>query len=413
MIQALLTVDIETGNGVFSRSSLPFQVTDSVINIEGGTITYPDKRVKNFRLHASNDGITWYYKEYKSIQAGKSNFAYAIIGDTITVDGTIANFGTATTQSAISLRTSGVEHDPNRVLVSTPYKPRQLYGRNALYIGNSSDDEVLTFKANAKAVSLGQFGQYPLYAFCKNSIWAMEVGTGDVAFSRVSAVSINEGIINKHAAVNIDTMIAYATNDGIKTIPEQDQPLSFPIQNSDSHYDILARLNDNTRMAFLLDKVTGRRELWVATDELIYVYSFSLRRWFTLSGMRTAFTDVDGVLTGCQNGTLYKEAGTVANRTGIFQTAPVVFGDQDTIKKFRRIMRRSAVNAIHPSGYTVYITNHTDYEYLLSEDGITDTVFSVDFEYEERYAHRMRLRRNDVDQGFYGGYGGTYQEIYQ
>ena len=412
-MQALLTVDIETANGVFTRSSVPFQVTDSVINIEGGTITYPDKRVKNFRLHATSDGIMWYYKEYKSVQAGKSNFAYAIIGDTITVDGTIANFGTAITLTAINARTSGIERDPNRVLVSTPYKPRQLYGRNALYIGNSSDDEVLTFKANAKAVSVGQFGQYPLYAFCRNSIWAMEVGTGDIAFSRVSAVSINEGIINKHSVVNIDTMIAYVTRDGVKTIPEAEQTLSYPIQNSDSFDDLLGRLNDNTRLAFFLDKVTGRRELWVSTDSFIYCYSFTLRRWFTLSGTRTAFTDVDGVLTGCQNGTLYKEAGTVSNRIGLFQTAPVVFGDQDTIKKFRRILRRSAVNAAHPSGYSVYITNHTDYEYLLSEDGITDAVFSVDFEYEERYAHRMRIRRNDVDQGFYGGYGGTYQEIYQ
>ena len=81
----------------------------------------------------------------------------------------------------------------------------------------------------------------------------------------------------------------------------------------------------------------------------------------------------------------------------------------DVMKKFRRILLRTAIDADHPYGFEVCLTNSTDYEYLFSNLSIDGAIYNLEFEVEERYEHRARFRRQDIDLGFYDGYGGTYE----
>ena len=58
---------------------------------------------------------------------------------------------------------------------------------NTYTVGNGKG---MNMASNAKGVSEGQFGQYPLYVFTDNGIYAMQVGQGKVAYSEISPISL-------------------------------------------------------------------------------------------------------------------------------------------------------------------------------------------------------------------------------
>ena len=70
--------------------------------------------------------------------------------------------------------------------------------------------------AAAKALSEGQFGQFPLYAFTSEGIWALEVSSTGT-YSAKQPIT-RDVCINANSITQIDTAVLFATNRGIMLI---------------------------------------------------------------------------------------------------------------------------------------------------------------------------------------------------
>lgn len=84
-------------------------------------------------------------------------------------------------------------------------------------LSNSSFNESILFISTAsKALSQGQFGQFPLYVFCADGIWALEVNS-DGTFSAKQPIS-RDVCNNPNSITQIDGAVVFATEQGLKLI---------------------------------------------------------------------------------------------------------------------------------------------------------------------------------------------------
>ena len=80
--------------------------------------------------------------------------------------------------------------------------------------------EVLGLSTTAKALSQGQFGDFPLYAFCSDGIWALSVGS-EGGYEAVQPVS-RDVVTNPDSITQIDGGIVFATKKGLMMISGSD-----------------------------------------------------------------------------------------------------------------------------------------------------------------------------------------------
>lgn len=77
-----------------------------------------------------------------------------------------------------------------------------------------SNGDVLGLCSATSALSTGQFGQFPLYVFCTDGIYALEVGSSDVVYSR--AVPVSRDVCKNPASItSTDNAVLFATEESI------------------------------------------------------------------------------------------------------------------------------------------------------------------------------------------------------
>ena len=74
--------------------------------------------------------------------------------------------------------------------------------------------KILGIASAAKALSQGQFGQFPLYAFTTDGVWALEVSAATGAFSARQPIT-RDVCINADSITQIDSAVLFATDRGI------------------------------------------------------------------------------------------------------------------------------------------------------------------------------------------------------
>lgn len=90
----------------------------------------------------------------------------------------------------------------------------------------------------AKALSQGQFGQFPLYAFTSEGVWALETNTNG-SYSAIQPIS-RDVCINPESVTQIDSAVLFATNRGIMLISgSQTQCISESLCN-ETPFDVLS-----------------------------------------------------------------------------------------------------------------------------------------------------------------------------
>lgn len=390
-------VKISTPQGDFIRIGGPVIQASNTISVDGGYITYPDRRVSILRLLATSDAnnpnnaaTIWNYLEYKCTPSVRSNISFVEIGNTVEFSSFPAD-KTMTTEEINSV-VRRIDRDSNRVLVSTTYKVRNILGRNAQYVGGSADDGILTFASNAQAISAGQFGEFPLYALCRRSIWVLQPGSGDIAFVSISPVSIAHGLLGRDAVVNVGSTIFYLATDGLRTLPasEDNLPISFVLQGGDSVNELMKNINGDTAIGYFNDPSNGRKEIWIGAVNGIYCFSIPMKRWFMLEGVRDGFMDVQGSLIGLTEGVLRSEKSETL-RTGYFKSAAMHFGNPEVTKKFRYgILRTSSGDSV------IANVSGLQYEVTIEKEGIASDVYTIDVRAEERYGRRTRIQSSET-----------------
>lgn len=95
-------------------------------------------------------------------------------------------------------------------VLNNPFVFRDL---DTVAIGNG---EIKGLSTSAKALSQGQFGQFPLYAFCTDGIWALEVAS-DGSYSAKQPIS-RDVCNNPDSITQIDGAVVFTTDQGLKMI---------------------------------------------------------------------------------------------------------------------------------------------------------------------------------------------------
>ena len=122
---------------------------------------------------------------------------------------------------------------PNNIYTSEVNNPFFFPATNITQINT---DNILAISSATKALSEGQFGQFPLYAFTSDGVWALEVSkTG--SFSAVQPIT-RDVAINTESICQIDSAVLFASDRGIMMINGSTTQCISDIINTEDLFDI-------------------------------------------------------------------------------------------------------------------------------------------------------------------------------
>ena len=263
---------------------------------------------------------------------------------------------------------------PNKVYTSRVGNPFcfPLDGINTVGVG-----KVLGMSAAAKPLSQGQFGQFPLYAFSTDGVWAMEIGS-DGLYKARQPIS-RDVCINPDAITQLDNSVLFVTDRGVMRISGATTQCLTDNINSDNPANI-ASLPKATAILSLYDKDIGndgttttmgsvtvkpftefmkgcgiiyqytRQRVIIYNPSLAYAYVLALKSgcWGMMrsSVMGTVNSYPDAMAMVKHDGKLFladfdNERG---NRSvALVVTRPIKLGDNDTFKTVDSIIQRGTI----------------------------------------------------------------------
>ncbi len=170
-----------------------------------------------------------------------------------------------------------------------------------LGINTVGTGKILGISSAAKALSEGQFGQFPLYAFTSEGVWALEVSaTG--TYSAKQPIT-RDVCINANSITQIDSAVLFATNRGIMLISGSqtqcitdviNSPELFNLADLPRHEGLISVFNekahkyeqltagDITLLPFL-DFLSACRMIYDYTHQRIIVYNPNVRYAYVYS----------------------------------------------------------------------------------------------------------------------------------
>ena len=106
---------------------------------------------------------------------------------------------------------NAVERATNKLKVSALDSPFVFPAEQTYTVGNG---QIIGMASATAALSQGQFGQFPLYVFTTEGIWALETGTGEVVYASQSPVS-RDVCSSPSSITPLDSAVAFASGKGL------------------------------------------------------------------------------------------------------------------------------------------------------------------------------------------------------
>ena len=247
-----------------------------------------------------------------------------------------------------------------------------VLGINTVGTGN-----ILGICAAAKALSEGQFGQFPLYAFTTEGVWALEVSnTG--TYSAKQPIT-RDVVINPDSITQIDSAVLFATDRGIMHIsgstvqcisdilntadlftiadlPKADKLVGIFNSKADESEHITL---DNITLLPFDEFLRGCRMVYDYTNQRIIVYNASVHYAYVFSlkskswgMMRSDIVDnvksYPEALAMADGAKLVNFSKPVAeNITALIITRPFKIDDPNTFKTINTIIQRGMFRSTH------------------------------------------------------------------
>lgn len=164
---------------------------------------YPDTRAKQAVFVSGTTVVDIPLEEHRGL-----NGAYALVAPT-------SSFSTHTKGSdeSYSATIRALEPLPNKVLVSEVDNPFVFRARGYNTVGKG---EVMAIASNTAALSEGQFGQFPLYAFATDGIWAL--GTNATGTYSTVAPMSREVCNNPDSVTQTDSAVFFTSEKGLMVV---------------------------------------------------------------------------------------------------------------------------------------------------------------------------------------------------
>lgn len=230
---------------------------------------------------------------------------------------------------------------------------------NTVTVGN---EEIQALSTAVSALSPSQFGQFPLYAFCTDGIWALEVGSdGGYVLSKPLPAEV---CTNPKSITQIDGAVVFVTDQGLKLI--QGSEVVLLSGNMDGHninertyfkegffeglnkdystFDKLVAQEERDFRKILKDSIIAydypNKLLRIFPDggEKYYIYSFDTREFSSVKSEGMVISVVASTPSSIVqiDSDLYDFSGNIDNSTireGLLLTRPIDFGEPFAMKK--------------------------------------------------------------------------------
>ena len=174
-------------------------------------ICYPDYRATRMKIKASTIGLNSggsaedAYKEFALKKHPFLNIAYY-------QEPNLSPIKLESGSTAIGDATKGTELSPNKIRVSAVNNPFVFPVEQTYMVSNSA---IKGMCAATTALSQGLSGMFPLYVFTEEGIYALSVGTGNVAYSTIQPVTRD---VAKGGITSIDNAVVFATETDIRIL---------------------------------------------------------------------------------------------------------------------------------------------------------------------------------------------------
>jgi hypothetical protein len=287
-----------------------------------------------------------------------------------------------------------------------------------------------------QALSQGQFGQFPLYVFSTEGLWAMEVGN-DGLYSAVKPLS-RDVCVNGDSITQTDNSVLFVSEKGVMQldgssaicISEMMDGRSFDPSTVCHLNDVLANENVSNGLGKIQDFMEYARSAKMAydysnsrvflyndTEDYSYVYSFKSGTWATvglsISGMATDYPDVYVQLSnGIRNLSERIDYDSDEAIPTLIVTRPIKLGS-DEYKTVYELVVRGAMDrnqgavilwgSIDGENYGViadamknriYRTGGSGYRYfrvgIIGNMKVGETITSASVAYKNKYQNRLR-----------------------
>lgn len=263
----------------------------------------------------------------------------------------------------LSMATSpseAVRRSPSEVVCSETNNPFVLPAANYTTVGSG---RVLAFSSAAKALSQGQFGQFPVYAFTDEGVWALESGSSGAFVARQPIT--RDVVANPSGIVQIDTSVLFPAERGIMQLSGSEaQCISDTLANdwpfnlfSLPHFDKLHAMlghgldscipqsafsNFLRRCNMIYDYPHQRIYAYRVGEDHAYVFSLRSALWAVARG--SIAYDVNSypqaLAVTADRVLLDYSRQQPAKVKGMLVTRPLGFGESDVYKTVRSALQR-------------------------------------------------------------------------
>lgn len=177
-------------------------------------ISYPDSRAYKIVLLSSEDGVyskrTFLLKEHPF--ANESYYFDGYDVEDVDIDSTTYHIELEEYNRFIAdTHINDLVIRCDVVKVSELHNPMVFENAKTYTVGNG---KIVAMASATKAMSTGQFGQYPLYVFASDGIYAMLSGGGDVLYSNVAPVN-HHVVENARTVCPVDEAVVFGTRQGL------------------------------------------------------------------------------------------------------------------------------------------------------------------------------------------------------
>lgn len=315
-------------------------------------------------------------------------------------------------------------YHPSKIYTSEVNNPFLFLPTGMNSVGNGG---IIALCSATKAISEGQFGQFPMHAFTTEGIWALEVnGTGGYT----SRQPVTRDVIRGSHVLQLDQALAYPTDKGIMLLRGGASAcITSVLDGKFNSSDIVKYMHiagefgfedhniDYDFRKFIIDCVLAydyvNSRIYISNNDYgySYVYSMLSEKWsiVTESFANTVNSYPDSVVTvrpvqrsdDPVREEVYKLAGKEYYSSGMIITRPIKLGEADAVKTISSVVPRGTYTRRNGIMKTVLLGSTDGISYIpvaSSQSGEIRNVHGSGYKFF-RLMHEWRPEGNEYFKG--------------
>ncbi len=322
-------------------------------------LSYPDSRACKMNIKLYDDIQRKQYEVTVDLKPSQEqNMAYYISPDLKPITFSEVAFDGEPMPAEVNT----VEYTPNKLRVSQINNPF-VFPQEYTY--TLSGGKITHLAAATAALSQGQYGEFPLYVFTTEGIWALQQGNGAILYSNQHPVN-REVCLSSDLIVPIDNAVIYLSEQGLMALQGADTKLLSPVFGgvpdtlpqdfSGSELSDLKSIQETfvSFREYIQGKcVAGynyiRQEVIFLNADycFCYVFGLSFSNWYCrVAGWQYLYNLYPGLLAGDADGKLYDLCSEMQSDASVSVVSRPIKLYPDVYKRISQIaLRCKAQNA--------------------------------------------------------------------